>query len=332
MRAFQRPPEVAALEAAFSGAHDGGNGYAFASAPLAVSALLDLLDGGAHILVSEGLQADVYRMIEGIRRRSAGLSVGFVEMADLAAVEAAVCEETRLFWIEDLAGPRLSSPDISALAGLARSRDIASVVDMSARTHAAVRPLAMGAHIVFSAAPGRSLPEQRTGGRGGLVAFAPESGFAEDRFAFLQAAYDALPYPEQAAEMLDALDRLPGEMAARADTASVLADSLARETFVEELVYPGGDAAELSVTLKGTADTVATALGRLRQFAPGGSPGLPGTYWHYARRSYEAVPPDIRAALGIVDGIVRLGVPAADPAGLIEDFRTAFAGTGDMRD
>lgn len=324
MRAFQKPPEVAALEAGFARAHEGGNGYAFASAPLAVSALVDLLDGGAHILVSESLQVDVYRMIEGIRRRSAGLKVGFVDMADPGAVEAAVSEETCLLWIEALAGPRLSSPDLSTLALFARSRDIPTVVDISALTHAAVRPLAMGADIVFSAAPGRSLAEHHVGTGGGLVAFARDKGFAEDRFAFLQTAYDALPHPEQAVEMLKALERLPKEMVTRAASAAALADVLSQEEFVEDLVYPGGGAAELSLTLKGTADDVAVALGRLQQFAPGRGPGLPGTYWHYARRSYDAVPPQIRVALGIADGIVRLGVPAADAARLAGDFRAAF--------
>ncbi|MBO6561517.1 MAG: PLP-dependent transferase [Nisaea sp.] len=324
MRAFQRPPEVAALEAAFARANEGGNGYAFVSAPLAVSALLDLLDGGAHILVSEGLQADVYRMIEGIRRRSAGLKVGFADMADLAAVEAAVSDETRLLWIEALAGPKLSSPDLPALARFARSRDISTVVDISAWTDAGAQSLASGAHIVFSAAPGRAFSEQNAGVRGGLVAFSREKGFAEDRFAFLQTAYDALPQPGQAAEMLRDLERLPEEMARRAASAAALADILAQADFVEDLFYPGGGAAELSLTLKGAASEVAGALGRLQCFGPGLAPGLPGTYWHYARRSHEAVPQEIRLALGIADGIVRIGVPAADAATLAEDFRAAF--------
>jgi len=324
VRAFQRPPEVAALEAAFARAHDGGNGYAFASAPLAVSALLDLLDGGAHILVSEGLQADNYRMIEGIRRRSAGLKVAFVDMADLAAVERALTAETRLLWVEMLAGPRLSSPDLPALAALAASRDSLVAVDNSALTHAAVKPLKQGCHIVFSAAPGRALPEHGGGARGGLVAFAPDAGFAEDRFAFLQAAYDALPEPGQAAEMQAALSRLPEAMAARSAAAAQLAEALASEGFVDDIVYPGGGAAELTVNLKGAAEDVAAALGRLRRFAPGDAPGLPGTYWHYACRSYEAVPREIRLALGIEDGLVRIGVPAADPAMLAADFCAAF--------
>ncbi|WP_420406371.1 PLP-dependent transferase [Nisaea sp.] len=328
MREFRRPREIAALEAAFARVNEGGNGYAFASAPLAVSALLDILDSGAHILVSKGLEADVYRMIEGIRRRSAGLRVAFVDMADLAAVEAAATDETRLLWIETLAGPKLSNPDIPALAQFARSQDIFVAVDSSALTHAGIRPLTLGAHVVFSAAPGRSLSDQDTGQRGGLVAFAPDSGFAEDRFAFLQSAYDALPQPDQAAEMLEALERLPAEMAARATCASALADALASRDFVEDLVYPGRGAAELTLTLKGSAAEVEAALGRLRQFAPGPAVGLPGTYWHYARRCHEAVPKEIRTALGIADGIVRIGLPAANAALLAKDFCAAFGRAG----
>ncbi|UUX48557.1 PLP-dependent aspartate aminotransferase family protein [Nisaea acidiphila] len=317
-------PEIDALERAFAEAHEGGNGYAFASAPIAVSALLDLLDSGAHILVSEGLQADTYRMIEGIRRRSAGLRVGFVDMADLAAVEQALTSETRLLWIETLAGPRLSDPDLRAVARLARERDVYTAVDVSAATHVRSRPLEQGVHIVYSSAPGLSLGGVAGGTRGGLVAFAAEPGFAEDRFAFLQRAYDALPEPDQAAALLDALERIPEEMAARTACAGELAELLAGETFVSELLFPERGAAELSVVFEGTAGEVASALARLDLFTQALSAGRPGTYWHYARRTYEAVPDEIRLALGIPDGIVRFGVPAGEAPELLDDFRRAF--------
>lgn len=327
----EKAAEVVALEAAFSAAHKGGNGYAFASAPLAISALLDLLDSGDRIVVSDGLKAGVYRIIEGVRRRSAGLKIDFVDMSDVSALERAAEEEVRLIWVELLAGPRLSRPDLGAIAALAKTRSIFAAADVSALGHGAVRPLEDGFHIVFSDAPGRSIAccEGQRAPRGGLVSFVPDVGFAEDRFAFLQAAYDSLPHPDQAAAMLDSLKRLAAEMAARSTSARGLATLLKGRHFISELVDPGQDVGELSVTIKGGAADVAARLAALKHFAPADVPGRPGTHWHYAQRGHEAVPEEIRQALGIPDGIVRFGVPAKEPALLAADFEAAF-GRGDV--
>tara|TARA_R110002012_G_scaffold213447_3_gene384576 strand:- start:756 stop:1712 length:957 start_codon:yes stop_codon:yes gene_type:complete len=312
-----KPAALVALEQAFAAANGGGNGYGFVSAPMAISALLDLLDGGSHLVLSEGAHPDTYRMIESVRRRSAGLKVSVADMADLVALEQAVTADTRMLWVEAVAGPRLSRADLARVAAFARARDILVLVDNSGLGHAARKPLADGCDAVFISAPPRAA-------RGGLVTFSESAGFVEDRFAYLQNAYDAMPDPEQAEALLLALQALPDELAARATAASALASFLTEWGAVTEIFHPGEDCPDLSVTLDGRADDINAALGRLSRFRPGSVPGQPGSYWHYARRNYEAVPEDIRLALGIPDGLVRFGIPAEDPADLIRDFQTAF--------
>lgn len=309
--------ELVALEQAFATANGGRRGYAFVSAPMATSALLDLLDGGNHIVFSDGAHPDTYRMIESVRRRSAGLKVSSANMADLEALELAVTDETRLLWVETVSGPRLSRANLERVVEFAKSRDILVLADNSVLSHAAVQPLAEGCDMVFASAPANA-------GRGGLVAFSERIGFIEDRFAYLQMAYDAMPGPGESEALLQALKAVPADMAARSEAAAGLVSFLREHASVAEVFHPGHGCPDLSVILHGRVGEIATALARLTRFQPGVVPGHPGTFWHYADQDYEAVPEVIREVLGIPNGLVRFGVPRENPALLIRDFQAAF--------
>ncbi len=312
---MEKPAELVALEQAFATANEGGNGYAFISAPVAISALLDMLDGGNHLVLSEGAHPDTYRVIESVRRRSAGLKVGFADMGDLDALELAVTDETRLLWVETVSGPRLSRADLARVVEFAKARDILVLADNSVLGHEVLKPLAVGCDMVFTSAPA---------GRGGLIAFSESSGFVEDRFAYLQRAYDAMPGAAEAEALLEALNAAPGHVSARAEAATRLAASLKDRGSVAELFYPCDGCPDLSVAFNGRSEEVDASLARLARLRPGLVPGQPGTFWHYALRDYEAVPEVIRRVLGIPDGLVRFGVPAEDPDALIRDFQAAF--------
>ena len=327
MRGREKTVELTALEQNFASANAGGNGYAFISAPVAISALLDVLDGSSHLVVSEGVNPNTYRMIDSIRRRSAGLKVAFADMSDLDALASCVTEETRLLWVETVSGPRLSCADFRQVVAFAKARDILILADNSVMGHGIVKPLAHGCDMVFSYAPTEvgALTEAGQGGaRGGLVAFSKQSGFAEDRFSFLQRAYDAMPGPEQAQMLQQALDTYSERVAVRGETAAQLAAYLKEDGNVVELFYPGGGCPDLSLVFRGLSEQVATALARLSRFRPEEVPGQPGTFWHYAYRDYEAVPDVIRRGLDIPDGLVRFAVPAEHPDLLIQDFKTSF--------
>lgn len=317
MPGMEKPAGLVALEQAFAAANGGGNGYAFVSAPVAISALLDMLDGGSHLVVSEGAHPDTYRMVESIRRRSAGLKVSFADMGDMDALASAVTGETRLLWVETVSGPRLSRADLGRVVEFAKERDIMILADNSVLGHDVVKPLAEGCDIVFASAPAHA-------GRGGFVAFSEKPGFIEDRFAFLQRAYDAMPGPVEAEALRLALSTAPEVLAARAEAAARLAVFLKNRESVAELFYPGDGCPDLSVTFHGRSEETGAALERLTRFRPGLVPGEPGTFWHYVHRDYEAVPEAIRGVLGIPDGLVRFGVPAEDPDVLIRDFQAAF--------
>jgi cystathionine gamma-lyase len=61
-----------ALERCVADLESGGAAFAFASGLAAIATVLELLDSGAHVIAGDDLYGGTYRLLEGIRKRSAG--------------------------------------------------------------------------------------------------------------------------------------------------------------------------------------------------------------------------------------------------------------------
>ncbi|HEX4618465.1 MAG TPA: aminotransferase class I/II-fold pyridoxal phosphate-dependent enzyme, partial [Steroidobacteraceae bacterium] len=146
--ARSRNPTRDALQAAVANLEGGGSGFAFASGMAASATLLELLDAGSHIVAMHDLYGGSYRLLENVRKRSAGHSVSFVDLTDAAALEAALRPETRLVWVETPTNPLLKVVDLTAVAALARKHRLISVCDNTFATPYLQRPLEHGFDVV----------------------------------------------------------------------------------------------------------------------------------------------------------------------------------------
>ncbi|WP_395445094.1 PLP-dependent transferase [Caulobacter sp. UC70_42] len=79
-------PTRFAFERCIADLESGTAGFAFASGLAAASTILETLDSGAHVIASDDLYGGSFRLFDKVRKRSAGLTFSFVDMADLAAV------------------------------------------------------------------------------------------------------------------------------------------------------------------------------------------------------------------------------------------------------
>src|SRR6201996_7698415 len=77
-------PTRAALERCVADLESGSRGFAFASGLAAMSTVLETLDSGSHVIVSDDLYGGTFRLFERVRRRSANLDFTFVDMTDPA--------------------------------------------------------------------------------------------------------------------------------------------------------------------------------------------------------------------------------------------------------
>ena len=83
---------------------------------------------------------------------SLGISTTFVNIHDLADVEAAITPQTCLLYAETLGNPGSDIPDLDALGQIAHRHGIPLVVDNTFATPYLFRPFAHGADIVVYSA------------------------------------------------------------------------------------------------------------------------------------------------------------------------------------
>ena len=103
---------IVQLKPAAAATYKGGTaGFAFASGMAAMATALELLDAGSHVIAVDDIYGGSYRLFENVRRRSAGHTFSFVDLSDLAAVEAAIQPKTALIWVESPTNPLLKLAD-----------------------------------------------------------------------------------------------------------------------------------------------------------------------------------------------------------------------------
>src|SRR6202050_5676729 len=122
-------PTRDALQASVANLEGGSAGFAFASGMAATATILELLDAGSHIVAMHDLYGGSYRLLQNVRTRSAGHTVTFADLTDLAALERAIRPNTRLLWVETPTNPLLQLVDLGAAAEIAKRHRLLAVCD-----------------------------------------------------------------------------------------------------------------------------------------------------------------------------------------------------------
>jgi len=136
---------VAALEG-------GTAALALASGAAAITYVLEALGrNGGHIVAQKTIYGGSYNLLAHTLP-GFGITTSFVDIHDLAAVEAAIQDNTRAIYIETLGNPNSDIPDIDALATLAHRCGIPLVADNTFGTPYLIRPIEHGADIVVHSA------------------------------------------------------------------------------------------------------------------------------------------------------------------------------------
>ena len=136
---------IAALEG-------GVAGLAVASGAAAISYTLQALgQNGGHFVSQKTIYGGSYNLLAHTLTNF-GITATFVNIHDLAEVEAAIQENTRAIYIETLGNPNSDIPDIDALAELAHKHGLPLVVDNTFGTPYLIRPIEHGADIVVHSA------------------------------------------------------------------------------------------------------------------------------------------------------------------------------------
>jgi cystathionine beta-lyase/cystathionine gamma-synthase len=330
-------PTRMAFERCIADLEGGSAGFAFASGLAAISTTLECLDHGSHVISVDDLYGGSRRLFERVRKRSMGLEVSYLDLADLGAIEAAIRPNTRLIWVETPTNPLLKLVDLERVAAIARGRGIWAAADNTFASPYVQRPLEHGFDLVV-----HSTTKYLNGHSdmvGGVAIVADNADLAE-RLKFLQNAVGAIQGPFDSFLALRGLKTLALRMERHCASGLKIAAWLERHSKVRRVFYPGlashpqhalakkqmrAFGGMISAELDGTLDDARRFLERCQLFALAESlGGVESLIEHPALMTHGSVPADVRAALGISDTLVRLSVGIEDPDDLIADLDAAL--------
>jgi len=333
-----RNPTRDALQVALANLEGGAAGFAFASGMAATATLLELLDAGSHIVAMHDLYGGSYRLLENVRQRSAGHSVSFVDLSDPAALAAAIRPQTRLLWVETPTNPLLKLVDLSAAARIARQHGLLAVCDNTFATPYLQRPLEHGFDIVVHSTT--KYLNGHSDAIGGAAIVRAGADLAE-RLAYLQNALGAVPSPFDSFLTLRGIKTLALRMERHCSNALAIAQFLEQHPAIERVRYPGlashpqhtlarqqmqgGFGGIVTAVLRGGLAAARRVLERCHLFGLAESlGGVESLIEHPALMTHASLPPQVRAALGISDGLVRLSVGVEDVADLKAELSAAL--------
>lgn len=340
-------PTVTAFETAVAALEGGEAALAYGSGMAAIHAAL-LASGvraGSAVVAAHDVYGATYALLNRLLTAQ-GVTVCFVDAADLRAVEAAAKEvRPAALLVETMSNPLLKVADLPALARISRAAGAAFIVDNTFATPVLCRPLALGADFVVHSAT------KYLGGHGDVLGGVVVVGERRRRAELneLNKLLGANLAPQEAWLAHRGLKTLPLRMERQCRNAQIVAEWLAAQGRVTRVNYPGlathpqhGLAEALfdnpvlggplyggmmSFDLQGAGRAeVFRFLEALRLVQPATTLGDVYTLTLYpAMSSHRALDAETRARIGIGEGLVRLSIGIEDPRDIVADLEQALA-------
>jgi cystathionine gamma-lyase len=322
-------PTREAFEACLADLEGGTHGFGFASGMAATSTALELLDAGSHIVTGDDLYGGSWRLFERVRRRSMGLDFAYVDLSNLAAVEAAITPKTKMLWVETPTNPLMKLADIAGLSKIARAHGLLLVVDNTFATPWSQQPLKLGADVVMHSAT------KYLNGHSDII------GGALKEIKFLQNSVGGVMGPFDAFLANRGLKTLGLRMKAHNENALAVARWLEERAGIAQVIYPGlishpqHDLAArqmngrfggmVTAIIDGDLSRTKQVLERVQVFTLAESlGGVESLVNHPAIMTHASVPKELREAGGVTDNLIRLSVGVEEVEDLIADLDQAL--------
>ncbi len=299
------------------------------------AAMLSQVQAGDHVVAARGLFGSCRWVVEDFLPRF-GVACTLVDGIDLEAWRNAVRPETRAFLLETPSNPSLQIIDIAAVAQIAHAAGATLTVDNVFATPLYQKPLALGADcVVYSATKhidgqGRCL--------GGVILGSTE--FIESKVQqFLRMTGPSIS-PFNAWVLLKGLETLSLRVERQTANAGFLADSLHDHPKLRSLTYPGredhpqaelirrqmsGGSTMIALEVKGGKAAAFRFMNALRLIRISNNLGdAKSLVTHPATTTHQRFAPELRAEMGISDGLVRLSVGLEHREDLLSDLVAAL--------
>jgi O-succinylhomoserine sulfhydrylase len=300
------------------------------------TAILAPLKAGDHVVAAKAMFGSCRYVVEDLLPRY-GIASTLVDGLDLDQWKRAMRPNTRTCFLESPTNPTLDVLDISAIAEIAHAGGARLIVDNVFATPIWQSPLTLGADVVVYSATKHIDGQGRC--LGGMI-LSSEAFVAEHLHNFMRQTGPSLS-PFNAWVLLKGLETLAVRVRAQTDTASRVADALARHPKIARLIYPGRDdhpqaqlvkkqmragSTLVGFEVKGGKAAAFRTLNALKLARISNNLGdAKSLVTHPATTTHQRLSPEVRAELGISDGFIRFSAGLEHADDLIEDLDAALA-------
>jgi cystathionine beta-lyase/cystathionine gamma-synthase len=329
-------PTVDALEKALGALENTPPTVCFRTGMAAISTLfLTVLRAGDHAVLSDVVYGGTMRLFHEVLE-PLGISASFVDTTNIANIEAAITPATRIVLLETPGNPTLKLADIQAVSKITHARSILLAVDNTFLTPVLQRPLDLGADITVLSTT--KYIDGHNATVGGSIATRDEALL--ERLRLIRKTLGTIQAPFEAWLTLQGMKTLPARLRLHCEGAQRIASWLAQRPEVGYVLYPGLDSypqkelaarqqkapgGMVSFELNEGREGAVRLLNSLQLCSRAESlGGLETLMTHPSTTTHADVEPEVRAALGITDGLIRISVGLEDPEDILADIEQAL--------
>ncbi|RZO99018.1 MAG: PLP-dependent transferase [Gammaproteobacteria bacterium] len=331
-------PTREAFENCIASLENGIKGYGFSSGVAAISACVELLSPGDHIIAMDDLYGGSVRLFNEIKSISQGIEVTYVDMTDIDNVKNSLKESTKMIFVETPTNPLLKIADLSKIAKLAKTNKILTVCDNTFASPYNQQPLNHGIDIVIHSAT------KYLGGHSDLIAGAMIIGKKDkkliNRMSNIHNSLGPITSAFDSYLLLRSLKTLVVRMERHNENAMKIANFLEKRRDIKKVIYPGlkthpqhklaskqmhGFGGIVSFEIKGKLNKAKSFLKKTKIFTLAESlGGVESLIEHPGLMTHASLSRERREKLGISDTLIRLSIGLENIEDLKEDISQAL--------
>ena len=301
------------------------------------TALLCQLETGDHVVAGRVAFGSCRWLIDNLLPKF-GIETTTIDARDNDAWKAAIRPNTKVFFFETPANPTMDIVDLGFVCGLAKENGIISVVDNAFATAALQRPLEFGADVVAYSAT------KLMDGQGRVLAGAVcgSAAFINDVLLPFQRNTGPNLSPFNAWVILKALETLDLRAQRQSENAMIVGKFLERR--VPKMLHPGLPSHPqhnlamsqmsacgpiFSFILDGGRKQAMTLLNAIELVDISNNIGDSRSLMtHPSSTTHSGLSEEVRADMGVEEGMLRINIGLEDPADIIDDLDQALKVVG----
>lgn len=331
-------PTREAFENCIASLENGVKGYGFSSGVAAISACIELLSPGDHVIAMDDLYGGSVRLFNEIKTISQGIEVSYVDMTNVDNIKANLKENTKMIFVETPTNPLLKVADLSKIARLAKANKILTVCDNTFASSFNQQPLNHGFDIVIHSAT------KYLGGHSDLIAGAMVIGKKDkkliNRMSNIHNSLGPITSAFDSYLLLRSLKTLVVRMERHNKSAMEIAKFLEKRKDIKNVIYPGlkthpqhklaarqmnGFGGIVSFEIKGKLSKAKSFLKKTKIFTLAESlGGVESLIEHPGLMTHASLSKERREKLGISDTLIRLSIGLENIEDLKEDITQAL--------